>query len=159
MTPCRTTFYFRLSRFLTAIFITAALVLNAMVPKLAHAATQRHGDQVNADALVRDAYIAITYYDHNDEKRMARGWIDAVGETSFTIRSGGLKGKTTIAYAKILSIIMSTESSVPAKQMSEVDRFIRNEQMKAASVTVITRQDVVPEKIMSCWASVNWKVC
>ena len=151
MIPCRTTFYFRLSRFLTAIFITAALVLNAMVPKLAHAATQRHGDQVNANALVRNAYIAITYYDHNDEKRMARGWIDAVGETSFTIRSGGLKGKTTIAYAKILSIIMSTEASVPAKQMSEVDRFIRNEQMKAASVTVMTRKEVAPEKIKKVW--------
>ena len=143
MTPCRTTFYFCLSRFLTAIFISAALVLNAMVPTLAHAATQRHGDQVNADALIRDAYIAITYYDHNDKKRMARGWIDAIGETSFTIRSGGLKGKTTIAYAKVLSIIMSTEASVPAKQMSEVDRFIRKKKKKAVNVVVMTRGQVI----------------
>ena len=143
MSPCRTTLYFSLSRFSTAIFITAALVLNAMAPALAHAATQLQGDQVNANALVRDAYIAITYRDRNDQKRMARGWIDALGETSFTIRSGGLKGKTTIAYVKVLSIIMSTESSVPAKQMNEVNRFIRNEQMKAVSVAVMTRGQVI----------------
>ena len=101
MTPGRTTFYFRLSRFLTAIFITAALVLNAMVPMLAHAATQRHGDQVNAGTLIRDAYIAITYYDHNEEKRMARGWIDAVGETSFTIRSGNISAIATHTQQKV----------------------------------------------------------
>ena len=151
MSPCRTTFYFSLSRFSTAIFITATLVLNAMAPTLAHAATQLQGDQVNANALVRDAYIAITYRDSNDQKRMARGWIDALGETSFTIRSGGLKGKTTIAYVKVLSIIMSTESSVPAKQMNEVNRFIRNEQMKAVSVAVMTREEGTPEKIKKGW--------
>lgn len=101
MTPCRTTFYFSLSRFLTAIFITAALVLNAMVPTLAHAATQRHGDQVNANALIQDAYIAITYYDHNTKKRMARGWIDAIGEISFTIRSGNVSAIATHTQQKV----------------------------------------------------------
>ena len=126
-----------------AIFVTATLVLNAMAPMLAHAAKHLQGDQVNANALVRDAYIAVTYRDGNGRERTARGWIDAIGETSFTIRSGGLKGKTTIAYVKVLSIIMSTESSVPAKQMNEVNRFIRNEQMKAASVAVMTRGQVI----------------
>ena len=109
-----------------AIFITTALVLNAMAPALAHAAKHLQGDQVNANALVRDAYIAVTYRDGNDRERTAKGWIDAIYETSFTIRSGGLKSKTTIAYAKVLSIVMSETSSVPATQMNEVNRFIRN---------------------------------
>ena len=121
-----------------AIFITATLVLNAMAPALAQAAKHLQGDQVNANALVRDAYIAVTYRDGNDQKRMARGWIDAIGETSFTIRSGGLKSKTTIAYAKVLSIIMSEESSVPAKQMNEVNRFIKDEKRRAAELKAKT---------------------
>ena len=115
-----------------AIFITATLVINAMTPALAQAAKHLQGDQVNANALVRDAYIAVTYRDGNDRERTARGWIDAISETSFTIRSGGLKSKTTIAYAKVLSIIMSEESSVPAKQMNEVNRFIRDKKRSAA---------------------------
>ena len=134
-----------------AIFVTAALVLNAMAPTFAHAATYLQGDQVNANALVRDAYIAITYRDSNDRERSARGWIDAIGETSFTIRSGGLKGNTTIAYANILSIIMSTESTVPAKQMNEVNRFIRHEPMKAVNAKVMARGQIVPEKITRGW--------
>ena len=109
-----------------AIFATVALLINAMAPTLAQAAKHLQGEQVNANALVRDAYIAITYRDSNDLERTARGWIDAIGETSFTLRSGGLKGKMTIAYVKVLSIIMSDESTVPAKQMNEVNRFIRN---------------------------------
>ena len=108
-----------------ALFATAALLINAIAPALAHAAKHLHGEQVNADTLVRDAYIAITYRDSNDRERSARGWIDAIGETSFTLRSGGLEGETTIAYANALSVIMSDESTVPAKQMNEVNRFIR----------------------------------
>ncbi len=115
-----------------AIFVTATILINAMAPMLAQAAKHLQGDQVNANALVRDAYIAVTYRDGNGRERTARGWIDAIGETSFTIRSGGLKSKTTIAYAKVLSIIMSEESSVPAKQMNEVNRFIRDEKRRAA---------------------------
>ena len=115
-----------------AIFITATLVLNAMAPALAHAAKHLQGDQVNANSLVRDAYIAVTYRDGNDKQKSAKGWIDAIGETSFTIRRGGLKSKTTIAYAKVLSIIMSEESTVPATQMNEVNQFIRN--MKAREI-------------------------
>ena len=117
----------------TALVINAmALVLNAMAPALAHAAKHLQGDQVNANALVRDAYIAVTYRDGNDKQKSAKGWIDAIGETSFTIRRGGLKSKTTVAYAKVLSIIMSEASSVPATQMNEVNRFIRN--MKAREI-------------------------
>ena len=115
-----------------AIFVTATILINAMAPMLAHAAKHLQGEQVNANALVRDAYIAVTYRDGNGRERTARGWIDAIGETSFTIRSGGLKSKTTIAYAKVLSIIMSEESSVPAKQMNEVNRFIRDQKRSAA---------------------------
>ncbi len=140
-----------------AIFITATLVLNAMTPALAHAAKHLQGDQVNANALVRDAYIAVTYRDGNGRERTARGWIDAIGETSFTIRSGGLKSKTTIAYAKVLSIIMSEASSVPAKQMNEVNRFIRDQKSRAAEqkartgVIHLQGEQIVPEKITKGW--------
>ena len=127
-----------------AIFITATFVLNAMAPALAHAAKHWQGDQVNANALVRDAYIAVTYRDGNDKQKSAKGWIDAIGDTSFTIRSGGLKSKTTIAYAKVLSIIMSEESTVPAKQMNEVNRFIRN--MKAREIEQAKRERETEQK-------------
>ena len=140
-----------------AIFITTALVLNAMAPALAHAAKHLQGDQVNANALVRDAYIAVTYRDGNDRERTAKGWIDAIGETSFTIRSGGLKSKTTIAYAKVLSIIMSEASSVPATQMNEVNRFIKDEKRRKAEqkaktgVIHLQGDQIVPEKITKGW--------
>ena len=140
-----------------AIFITATLMLNAMAPMLAQAARHLQGDQINANALVRDAYIAVTYRDGNGRERTARGWLDAIGETSFTIRSGGLKSKTTIAYAKVLSIIMSEESSVPAKQMNEVNRFIRDQKSRAAEqkaktgVIHLQGEQIVPEKITKGW--------
>ena len=134
-----------------AIFITTALVLNAMAPALAHAAKHLQGEQVNANVLVRDAYIAVTYRDGNNRERTARGWIDAIGDTSFTIRSGGLKSKTTIAYAKVLSVIMSEKSSVPATQMNEVNRFIRQKKTKAVNAIVMAREQIVPEKITKGW--------
>ena len=111
---------------LTVVFVTTNLLLNAMAPTLAHAATYLQGAEVNADTLIRDAYVAVTYYDRDDEQKLEKGWIDAVGETSFTIRKGGFKGKRTIAYDKVVSVIRSDESTVPAKQMNEVNRFIRN---------------------------------
>ncbi len=149
-----------------ALFATAALLINAMGPALAHAAKHLHGEQVNADTLVRDAYIAITYRDSNDRERSARGWIDAIGETSFTLRSGGLEGETTIAYANVLSIIMSEESTVPAKQMNEVNRFIRNmkareieqakreaeaERLEEETIKVMVGKEIVPAKITTGW--------
>jgi len=110
------------SRALT-ILVTTALLLNAMMPTLAHAATYLQGTEVNANTLVQDAYVAVTYYDSKGKQKLEKGWIDAVGETSFTIREGGFRGNKTIAYDKVLSLIMSEESTVPAKQMNEVNRF------------------------------------
>ncbi|MDE0396862.1 MAG: hypothetical protein OXL96_03555 [Candidatus Poribacteria bacterium] len=104
-----------------AILVTTAILLNAMAPILAHAATYLQGAEVNANTLVQDAYVQVIYRDRNGQEKTERGWIDAVGETSFTIF-----GKETIAYDKVLSVIMSDQSTVPAKQMNEVNRFIRN---------------------------------
>ena len=126
-----------------AIFAMAVLLFNAMAPTLAQAATHLQGEQVNANALVRDAYIAVTYYDRNNRERTARGWIDAIGETSFTIRSGGLKSKTTIAYAKVLSIIMSEASTVPAKRMNEVNRFIGDQKRRSAKAELKAKTEVI----------------
>ena len=118
-----------------AILVTTALLLNAMMPTLAHAATYLQGAEVNANTLVQDAYVAVTYYDSNGEQKLEKGWIDAIGETSFTIRSGALFGKKTIAYDKVLSVIMSDESTESAKQMNEVNRFIRNVNSKSSGNT------------------------
>ena len=106
-----------------AIFVTVAFLLNAMAPTLSYAAIDLA--EVNAYTLVRDAYVAVTYYDSTGKQKLAKGWVDAVGETSFTIREGGFLGKKTIAYDKVESVIMSDESTVPAKQMNEVNRFPR----------------------------------
>ena len=100
-----------------------AVLLNAMAPTLALAAIYLQGAEVNANTLVQDAYVQVTYYDKDDEQKLAKGWIDAVNETSFAIRSGGFRVKKTIAYDKVLSVIMSDESTVPVKQMNEVNRF------------------------------------
>lgn len=110
---------------LTSVCVTAALLLNVLAPTLAYAATYLQGAEVNANTLIRDAYVAVTYYDSNGQEKTEEGWIDAVGKTSFTIREGGFRDKKTIAYDKVVSVIMSDESTVPAKQMNEVNRFIR----------------------------------
>jgi len=102
-----------------------AVLLNAMMPTLARAAIYLQEAEVNANTLVRDAYVQVTYRDHNDQKKTERGWIDAVDETTFVIREGGFRGKKIISYDKVLSLIMSDESTVSAKQMNEVNRFIR----------------------------------
>ena len=104
-----------------AIFATATILFNAIAPTLAQAAKHLQGAEVNATALVRDAYIAVTYYDGNNRERTARGWIDAIGETSFTIRSG-LKSKTTIAYAKVLSVVMGKDAVM---SMNAIGREIK----------------------------------
>ena len=44
-----------------AILVTTALLLNAMMPTLAHAATYLQGTQVNANTLIRDAYVQVKY--------------------------------------------------------------------------------------------------
>ena len=110
---------------IVAMVMIVAILLNAMAPALAHAATYLQGAEINTNTLIRDAYVAVTYRDSNDQEKTEKGWIDAVGETSFTIRSGGLMDKKPIAYDKVLSVVMSDESTVPAKQMNEVNRFMR----------------------------------
>ena len=108
-----------------AVFITAALLFNAIVPTLAHAATLLHGARVNANTLVRDAYVQVTYSDHSGKQKVVKGWIDAIGDSTFTIRSGGTKNRTIIAYDSVIAVIMSDESTVPVKQMNDVNRFLR----------------------------------
>ena len=108
-----------------AILVTTALLLIAMAPTLAHAATYLQGTAVNTNTLVQDAYVAVTYYDSKGKQKLAKGWIDAIGDSTFTIRSGGIRNRTVIAYDSVIAVIMSDESTVPVKQMNDVNRFIR----------------------------------
>ena len=110
--------------------MVVAILLNMLAPTLAHAAIDLA--EINANTLVRDAYVAVTYYDSKGKQKLEKGWIDAIGETSFTIREGRFRDKKTIAYDKVVSVIMSEESTAPVKQMNEVNRFIRN--MKAREI-------------------------
>ncbi len=121
-----------------------AVLLNAVVPTLAHAAIYLQGAEVNANTLVQDAYVQVIYRDSNDQKKTEKGWIDAIGETSFTIREGGFRSKKTIAYDKVVSVIMSEESTVPAKQMNEINRFIR--EMKAREIEQAKKEKEAKEE-------------
>ena len=142
---------------LTVIFVIVTILLNVMAPTLAYAAIYLKGAEVNANTLVRDAYVAVTYYDSNGEQKLAKGWIDVVGETTFIIRSGSLFGKKTISYDKVESVIMSGESTVPAKQMNEVNRFVgdkkrkekKEEELKA--ITVMSGGQIDLSKIRKGW--------
>ena len=135
-----------------AILVTTALLLNAMAPTLAQAAIYLQGTEVNANTLVQDAYVAVTYYDSNGKQKLEKGWIDAVGETSFTIRSGGIKDKKTIAYEKVLSVFMSDETNT-LKQINEVNQFIgdkkRGEELKA--ITIMSGGQIDLSKIRKGW--------
>ena len=134
-----------------AILVTTALLFNAMASTLAHAATYLQGTEANANTLVQDAYVQVTYHDHNGQEKTERGWIDAVGETSFTIRSGHWT-KKNIAYAKVLSVIMSEESTT-LKQMNEVNRFIgeRKKEEELKAITIMSRGQIDPAKITKRW--------
>ncbi len=136
---------------LAAVFVTAILLLNVMAPTLAYAATYLQGAEVNANTLVQDTYVAVTYYDSKGKQKLEKGWIDAVGETSCTIRSGHWT-KKTIAYNKVLSVIMSEESAI-LKQMSDVNRFIeeikKQEELKA--ITLMSREQIDLSKIRKGW--------
>ena len=134
---------------LAVIFVTAAFLINAMAPTLAHAATYLQGTEVNANTLIRDAYVQVTYRDHNGQEKTERGWIDAVGDTSFTIRSGHWT-KKTIAYDKVLSVIMSEESAI-LKQMSDVNRLIRNMGIQLPEVVIMSREQIDSSKITKGW--------
>ena len=108
-----------------SIVMVGAILFNAMAPTLAYAATYLQGAEVNANTLVRDAYVAVTYYDSKGKQKLAKGWIYAIGETAFEIRSRALFGKETIAYDKVVSVVMSDEVKRSVKQINEVDRFMR----------------------------------
>ena len=138
-----------------AILVTTALLLNAMMPTLAHAATYLQGAEVNANALIRDAYVAVTYYDSKGKQKLEKGWIDAVDEASFTIRIGALFGKKTIAYENVLSVIMSDESTESAKQMNEVNRFIRN--VKAREIERAKKESKAEDHVIQWLNPINAK--
>lgn len=107
---------------LAAVFVVATFLLNVTAPTLVHAAIHLQGAEVNANTLIQDAYVAVIYCDSNDEQQVYKGWIDAIGETAFTLRSRALFGKKTIAYDKVLSVIMSEEATTRVKH--EVERLI-----------------------------------
>ena len=148
---------------LAAVFVTVPLLLNAMAPMLTYAATYLQGAEVNASTLVRDAYVAVTYYDSKNKQILDKGWIDAIDETSFTIRNG-LWGKKTIAYDKILSLVMSEETTTIG-QINEVNRwFIGNivergieteqvaiQRLNQKTVTVMPRGQIDPSEITKGW--------
>ncbi len=133
---------------IVAIVMVVAILLNVMPPTLAYAATYLQGAEANANTLVQDAYVQVTYRANNDQEKLAKGWIDTIGEISFTIREGGFKGKKAIAYHKVLSVIMSDESTVPAKQMNEVNRFIREMKAREMDTLVIVQhtRDIAEQK-------------
>ena len=139
---------------LTATFVIAAVLLNAMAPTLAHAATYLQGAEVNANTLVKDAYVQVTYYDCKGKQRLEKGWIYAVGETTFEIettseiRSRAIFGKETIAYDKVVSLIMSDESTTPTKQIREVDRFMRERAKEDRVQTAIQTLNHKPVTVM-----------
>ena len=148
---------------LAAVFVTATFLLNAMAPTLTHAATYLQGKGVNAETLIQDAYVAVTYYDSKNKQKLEKGWIDAIGETSFTIRSG-LWGKKTIAYGKVVSLVMSEEETTP-RQINEVnqwfigniaERGIETEQaaiqlLNQKTVTIMPRGQIDPSEITKGW--------
>ena len=150
-----------------AVFVTATLLLNAMTPILAYAAIYLQGAEVNADTLIQDAYVVVTYYDSKNKQKLDKGWIGAIDETSFTIRSRAIFGKETIAYDKVLSVIMSEEDASRGKQINEVDRFIREMEKQEArareteqaaiqrlnqkTVTVMPRGQIDLSEIIKGW--------
>ena len=148
---------------LAAVFVTATLLLNAMAPTLAYAATYLQGTEVNTNTLIQDAYVAVTYYDSKNKQTLDKGWIDAIDETSFTIRNG-LWGKKTIAYDKILSLVMSEEATT-LRQINEINRWfsgsiaergIETEQaaiqrLNQKTVTIMSRGQIDPSETTKGW--------
>ena len=136
-------------------------------PTLAYAATYLRGAEVNTNTLIQDAYVAVTYYDSNNKRILDKGWIDAIDETTFQIRSGALFGKKTFAYDKVLSVIMSGAATTRGKQINEVDRFIREMEKQEAkaqateqaaiqrlnqkTVTIMPRGQIDPSEITKGW--------
>ncbi len=120
-----------------SIVMVGAILLNAIAPALAYAATYLQDSEVNPNTLIRDAYVVVTYYDSKGKQKLEKGWIYAIDETTFRIRSGALFGKKTIAYDKVVSVIMSEEVISREKQINEVDRFIQEMKKQEASMLEI----------------------
>ena len=151
----------------SAVFVTATLLLNGISPTLAYAAIYLQGAQVNVDTLKQDAYVAVAYYDSKNKQKLDKGWIEAIDEATFQIRSSALFGKKTIAYDKVLSVIMSKEATTRGKQINEVDRFIREMEKREAraqeteqvaiqrltqqTVTVMSGEQIDPSEIPKGW--------
>ena len=133
--------------------MVVAILLNMLAPTLAHAAIDLA--EINANTLVRDAYVAVTYYDSNGKQKLAKGWIDVIGETSFTIREGRFRDKKTIAYDKVVSVVMSEESTAPVKQMNEVNRFIRN--MRAREIERAKKESKAEDHVIQRLDPINTK--
>lgn len=121
-----------------ALILTATLLFNAMDPALAHAATRLRGTDVGPDSLALDAYVVVTYRDGKRRERSAKGWIDAIGETTFTIRDG--KRKITVTYHGILWLVISREAKTSAQRMIEVESYIRNTQQTDPAVEAATQR-------------------
>ena len=85
---------------LAAVFVVATLLLNAIAPALTYAATYLQGAEVNASTLVRDAYVAVTYYDSKNKQKLEKGWI--MRFENFDSKRSTF-WKETIAYDKVVS--------------------------------------------------------
>lgn len=131
-----------------SIVMVVAILLNAMAPTLAHAAKYLQDSEVNANTLVRDAYVVVTYYDSKGKQKLEKGWIYAIDETTFKIRSRALFGKTTIAYDKVVSMIMSAETDNRTQQMREVEQFIREETKTKIEQVISERTENKPRRIV-----------
>lgn len=121
-----------------ALILTATLLFNAMDPALARAATRLRSADVGPDSLALDAYVVVTYRYGKRQKRTAKGWIDAIGETTFTIRDG--KRKITVTYRGILWLVISREAKTSAQRMIEVESYIRSTRQTDPAVEAATQK-------------------
>ncbi|MCY3682194.1 MAG: hypothetical protein OXH16_12400 [Gemmatimonadetes bacterium] len=68
------------------------------------------------------AYVQVTYRDHNGQEKTERGWIGAVGETSFTIRNRNT-GKGSIFGLALGLAILAPVAIADARDEDEWQRF------------------------------------
>ena len=52
-----------------SIVMVMAILINAMAPTLVYAAIYLQGPEVNADTLIQDAYVVVTYYDSKNKQK------------------------------------------------------------------------------------------
>ena len=131
-----------------SIVMVVAILINTMAPTLAHAAKYLQDSEVNPNTLIRDAYVVVTYYDSKGKQKLEKGWIYAIDETTFKIRSRAIFGKETIAYDKVVSMIMSAETDNRTQQMREVEQFIREEKKRKIEQAISERTENRPRRIL-----------